>query len=163
MKTCTKCKETKELSKFGINRRKLKDGSYKEYIRSYCNSCRVEYNTNHFKKYGYVRCKTQQKDYKLRSKYNITLDDFNKQLELQNNKCAICESEFKKQLHIHVDHCHTTNVIRGLLCTYCNTALGSFKDNITTLNNAIIYLKSGGSWSKATRSEKSQSNYVTTM
>lgn len=163
MKKCSLCNETKDISCFGIVRKPLKNGIKKEYTNPYCKPCRVKYNSENFKKFGKQRCKTQQKDYKLRSKYNITLDDFNKQLELQNNKCAICESEFKKEFHIHVDHCHTTNIIRGLLCTYCNTALGSFQDNIKILNNAIIYLRNGGSWSKSTKSEKSQSNQVTTM
>jgi hypothetical protein len=42
---------------------------------------------------------------------------------------------------LSVDHCHNTGKIRGILCTKCNTGLGSFKDNIELLMNAIKYLK----------------------
>lgn len=39
-----------------------------------------------------------------------------------------------------VDHNHTTNIVRGLLCNNCNTALGKFKDNMEILTNAISYI-----------------------
>ena len=57
--------------------------------------------------------------------------------ENQNGLCGICEKYFEK---LHVDHCHTTNKIRGLLCNHCNLALGKFKDDIKRLSNAINYL-----------------------
>lgn len=75
-------------------------------------------------------------------KYNITQNDYNTMLEQQNFCCQICKkknTEFKFKLA--VDHCHTTNKIRGLLCSSCNTALGSFKDNIEILSEAIKYLE----------------------
>ncbi len=59
----------------------------------------------------------------------------------QNGCCKICnrhESEFKIQLA--ADHCHKTGVIRGLLCSSCNRALGLFKDNVDSLIRAIRYL-----------------------
>ena len=77
----------------------------------------------------------------LKYQYGITLDDYNQMFADQNGCCAICglhQSEFKKALH--VDHCHTTDKVRGLLCAECNLGLGKFKDNIQTLENAIRYL-----------------------
>lgn len=56
--------------------------------------------------------------------------------------CAICgtlETELNKRLS--VDHCHTTNEIRGLLCTNCNIGLGMFKDNPELLDHAQRYLR----------------------
>jgi hypothetical protein len=41
----------------------------------------------------------------------------------------------------HIDHCHTTGKVRGVLCDLCNKGLGQFKDNIETLEKAINYLK----------------------
>jgi hypothetical protein len=35
-------------------------------------------------------------------------------------------------------------MVRGLLCSACNTALGLFKDNIRYLANAIVYLEDNG-------------------
>lgn len=79
--------------------------------------------------------------YKLKSSYNIDIEQYNKILKKQNYSCRICklhESKFKKSLA--VDHCHKTEKIRGLLCLNCNTGLGSFKDSTTILKKAIAYL-----------------------
>ena len=42
--------------------------------------------------------------------------------------------------HLFVDHEHSTGVVRGLLCTNCNTMLGHAKDNPDTLRAGIDYL-----------------------
>lgn len=42
---------------------------------------------------------------------------------------------------VHVDHCHTTNDIRGLLCRHCNLLLGHAKDRVVVLQAAIRYLR----------------------
>jgi len=60
----------------------------------------------------------------------------------QVGRCAICEEELSSDTkHIHVDHCHKTNITRGLLCASCNKGLGFFKDNPRILERAISYLK----------------------
>ena len=58
----------------------------------------------------------------------------------QQGCCAICTRPFVGQRPA-VDHCHTTNKVRGLLCQKCNTAIGLLEDNITSLENAIKYLE----------------------
>lgn len=78
----------------------------------------------------------------LKRKFNLSLDEYNQMFTKNNGCCYICnrhQTSFKTRLA--VDHCHTTGKIRGLLCSPCNTALGSFKDNIDILNKAINYLK----------------------
>lgn len=60
----------------------------------------------------------------------------------QVGRCNICEIELPSNTkHIHVDHCHKTNITRGLLCASCNKGLGFFKDSIINLEKAISYLK----------------------
>lgn len=62
--------------------------------------------------------------------------------QYQNYKCAICKQpESLKNRQLCVDHCHTTGVVRGLLCSKCNQGLGMFKDSISYLQNAVIYLQ----------------------
>jgi hypothetical protein len=59
----------------------------------------------------------------------------------QDGRCAICnkhESEFTVKLG--VDHCHTTNKVRGLLCTNCNHAIGQLKDSPELCFRAAEYL-----------------------
>ena len=78
------------------------------------------------------------------ARYGITPDSFKRMLKEQNNKCKICLVEFDELIpnqKINVDHCHTTNQVRGLLCSLCNRGLGHFKDNTKTLTKAINYLQ----------------------
>lgn len=76
-------------------------------------------------------------------KYNITPEEYNKMLENQSNKCAICGSKpIKRQLA--VDHDHKTNKIRGLLCNCCNVGLGNFKDDEKLLQRAVKYRRNNG-------------------
>jgi Recombination endonuclease VII len=75
----------------------------------------------------------------LKSRYGITPEEFEIMLVKQNNTCAICEQSY--HLTMHIDHCHTTKKIRGLLCNNCNRGLGHFKDNSVLLKNAINYLE----------------------
>lgn len=79
----------------------------------------------------------------LKAKYNITLEQYDKILSLQQNKCKICGSEksnHKGSKLLFVDHNHTTGEIRGLLCHNCNAAIGLFKENIEVIKKAIEYL-----------------------
>ena len=72
------------------------------------------------------------------NKYGITEDIYNSMLVRQGNKCVICEETFNKTPHI--DHCHSTLEVRGLLCGSCNTAIGLLKDSTNNLSRAIKYL-----------------------
>lgn len=75
--------------------------------------------------------------------YGLTKEDFFDLLEKQNIKCALCEDSFKSlnQNHLHIDHCHETNKIRGLLCMKCNVGLGMLGDNEEGLTKALAYVK----------------------
>lgn len=43
-------------------------------------------------------------------------------------------------LHTHIDHCHTTGKVRGILCSGCNLAIGHAKDNPDRLRKLAEYL-----------------------
>lgn len=73
--------------------------------------------------------------------YGITLEEKERQVEKQGNACAICRKPFTEDDKPVTDHCHSTDKVRGQLCRNCNSALGLFGDNTTTLENAIAYLK----------------------
>lgn len=83
----------------------------------------------------------------LKIKYNLTLEEYNVMLDSQNGVCKIClKAETQKSNKngkvdsLRVDHCHTTNKVRGLLCSKCNFGIGQFNDNVNLLKSAINYL-----------------------
>ena len=59
----------------------------------------------------------------------------------QDNKCFICGYEFGQvKGDTYVDHCHTTKIVRGLLCQNCNSAIGYARDNPDILIKASKYV-----------------------
>ena len=76
-------------------------------------------------------------------RYGFTREEAKLMIINQDNKCAICKTtiEIDGAAGAHIDHCHNSNKIRGILCNNCNHGLGHFKDNTTILLNAINYLK----------------------
>lgn len=58
---------------------------------------------------------------------NITFEEYEQRLKLQDNKCAICKHVCKSGKQLAVDHCHDTGKTRGLLCSKCNVGIGMFK------------------------------------
>ena len=101
-----------------------------------------EYNKKHKVKLAEQRkeARTYYKS-RLKTKYGITLQDYDTMLAKQNYSCAICGKNESEQKHrLSVDHNHTTGEIRGLLCVNCNHGIGKLGDSIDMLQKAIKYL-----------------------
>lgn len=82
------------------------------------------------------------KSNKMKVRYGIDIDEYEAILAAQNNQCATCDREWSKSLHI--DHCHTTNKVRGLLCGRCNPALGLVNEDIKILERMLDYVRDAG-------------------
>lgn len=81
------------------------------------------------------------KNIDLKKRFGIDIIEYNNLREKQNYSCAICgKHESDENFDLAVDHCHSTGIVRGLLCKQCNTGLGHFKDDVSLLNKAIQYL-----------------------
>ncbi len=80
------------------------------------------------------------KDHNLRKRFGITLEQWKLMVEAQGGVCAICRQEPGKR-GFFVDHCHGTQVIRGLLCGKCNTGIGMLRDDPEIVENALAYLR----------------------
>lgn len=138
-KTCTVCKELKLLIDYQLIKPK---NSTIKFHSSICRKCQNTRRTEK-RKLNPTKEKLRQKNKKLKQDYKISLEQYNQMLENQDFKCKICKKPQEDLLiSLAIDHCHTTNKIRGLLCTNCNLGIGMFKDNIISLGNAIEYLKS---------------------
>ena len=148
-KKCSKCEKTKEAKSFYF---KAKNSG----LRPECKKCTDAINAKYAKtprgKKAAKKAKTkllkdpkklakykkQQAFSARRKKYGVDETLFNKMWSEQFGVCAICPSKLTKASH--VDHCHKTGQVRGLLCFRCNSGLGFFQDNIGNLTGALSYL-----------------------
>jgi len=60
-------------------------------------------------------------------------------LELRfGRRCRICGDQERA---VVLDHCHETNIVRGLICGLCNSALGLFRDDPDLMRRAAEYVE----------------------
>ena len=75
----------------------------------------------------------------LKRTYGITLEQYDQMFDQQNGVCAICGGTNSDGKRLSVDHNHTTNKVRKLLCQRCNVGLGFIEDGIF-MAKAKLYL-----------------------
>lgn len=80
--------------------------------------------------------------YMLLRNVGMTLSDYDRLFEREGGRCAICGTTDSGQRDFHVDHCHDTGHVRGLLCGRCNIGLGYFRNDEEIMKRAVIYLSS---------------------
>jgi hypothetical protein len=120
-----------------------KDMNWKssEYARAKAKAWRLE-NPERVAQY---RAKNRRKSYLQEAfrKYGITAEQFHELMNRQKDSCATCCVPFDwsdRETKPHIDHCHVTLKVRGILCKKCNSVLGMVKDNAKTLLNLAEYL-----------------------
>lgn len=85
--------------------------------------------------------KMYERERRIERVYGITVDRYYEMLSAQDNSCAICQKQFEIECGPpHIDHCHETTEVRGLLCQKCNTAIGMLGDDAENANRAYQYL-----------------------
>lgn len=162
---CRRCSETKPASDFSKG-----DGA--DGLASWCKPCAAEharawYRANkgraretkrRYYEANRERVNERQREYKasrprqykayrLKS-FGLTIDDFERMLAEQDGVCAGClhppTGEDRQNAVLHVDHCHETGRVRGLLCGRCNTGLGLLRDDPETLHRLAAYVAKAG-------------------
>ncbi|MCF3134782.1 endonuclease domain-containing protein [Streptomyces olivochromogenes] len=92
-----------------------------------------------------TRCKAcravQGRQGHLKRQYGITETERDDLIAAQGGVCCICLAAAP----VHVDHCHETGRVRGVLCFSCNAALGQFKDRPDVIRRAAAYVE-GIAW-----------------
>lgn len=153
---CNSCNVLKPITAF------TRDKYSKKGYTSRCTKCRSEYYIEYYKNnpdkaklkndkqrenrrkyYQTKEGKESSRRAHLKRTHGITLEQYNKKLEDQDGKCAICKGTSTHDKHgvLAVDHDHVTGKLRDLLCFKCNTVLGSVNDDKQILINAIKYLE----------------------
>jgi hypothetical protein len=75
----------------------------------------------------------------LRDKYRISVEEYE---ALRVGRAGRGPTPTAVAFKLVVDHCHATGRVRGLLCVGCNAAIGHFRDDVTTVQSALDYLRS---------------------
>lgn len=138
-KVCTKCgrelpstPEYFHRSKIGING-----------IRPDCKECSTK-RSRDWQENNKERAAKKIKEWYIKNKYNLSLEEVQGLFDRQSGLCNICYEPFIKssgKVSYHIDHCHTTGKVRGLLCGKCNMALGLLREDIQIFKSAISYLE----------------------
>ena len=142
-KFCSGCSTTKDVSCFSKNRNRP-DG--KDH---YCIACKSVIDAKRYRKkrasqIRYARSwkiknPERARNNILQRTYGISLEQYKEMDTRQKGRCAICGTKPKDRLH--VDHCHETKIVRGLLCRQCNTALGFLNHSVRQVESAARYLR----------------------
>lgn len=79
---------------------------------------------------------------RLKSLWGLSRIQYEQMFTDQHNMCLICKTNIAPfDFNSHVDHCHTSGEIRGILCGHCNRGIGCFLDNPAFLRSAALYLE----------------------
>lgn len=62
------------------------------------------------------------------AQYGLDNVDWNKMIDGQGRRCAVCEKTFTRTRPPVIDHDHATGHVRGLLCSPCNYWLGTVRE-----------------------------------
>lgn len=106
-------------------------GHYRRYVTTNnCIDCDIQLRAKRAEKAKWARIKKE---------YGLSQLDVVQMLHKQNHQCLICSINIKNGYHI--DHCHSTGKVRGLLCQKCNQAIGLLKESETLFFKAAKYIE----------------------
>lgn len=135
-KLCPKCGETFPMAKFYFNKKLSR-------YDSWCKGCKRMVNRI-ARRVNYTRERGRKEN--LRQNYGITVQQYEEMLVAQGGVCLVCgqpetamNGRTKEIQNFHVDHCHTTGRVRGLLCQACNIAYGVMNEDPERIRLLLAY------------------------
>lgn len=114
-KFCTRCEVFKPLDNFY---KKFNDVTQPRAFSHYCIPC--------------------SREVQIEIRYKVPYAKVAEMFTAADDRCEICGDETG---NLHIDHCHDSELVRGILCALCNRGLGQFRDSQDLLVKAISYLK----------------------
>lgn len=89
---------------------------------------------------AHPRAGSTRAESRLRKKYGIDFEDWARMYEAQNGLCPGCLEPLTFDRKTHLDHCHDTGIVRGLLCNDDNLAIGFAHNDSVRLMRLSLYL-----------------------
>lgn len=144
-KLCPKCNLFLSLDRF--HRSSKRGNGY----QLWCKECGKQEKKASYHSYRRNRVRQLSRATQLRTKYGMSLEDYETLCAAQGRVCAICSLPETVRSSpngvvdsLRVDHDHKTGKIRGLLCSECNFGISKFKDRPSLMRKAIQYLVDNG-------------------
>lgn len=109
-----------------------KNGHFIRWVSS--NNC-VECDKEMRIKYALTK-----KERRIEKTYGMTVGEHKAMFDKQGGMCLICNRSHSDRFEMHVDHCHKTLRVRGLLCQRCNQAIGLFCEDPSVMMAAAEYV-----------------------
>lgn len=113
----------------------------------HCRICAKINSKNWVKKHPEQVSKYSRRS-KIENGYGLPIEEYEKMLKKCKGKCEICgrvpdiiDNRTGLPRNLHIDHDHETDEVRGLLCSRCNTAIGSLGEDINVVKKLLVYLK----------------------
>lgn len=152
---CDKCQ--KDTERYGQNKCKpcrlaYAKERYRHKRRQIIDYVKTWYRTNVAKKKAYDRERQVRRAAQIRHKairrsalqkgYAYpTLEDVRQVLDKSDGTCGVCGDRPERRKSLHVDHCHVTGKVRGMLCWRCNSAEGLMRSNVDLLLRLADYVR----------------------
>ncbi len=76
---------------------------------------------------------------RIKKLYGLSKEQYLQIVKDQNSSCKMCDTYFEDHFQLHVDHCHETNRVRGLLCSKCNQGIGLLNHDPDLIRKAALY------------------------
>lgn len=120
-----------------------KGGVGNKHLSWYCKECtKTKARQNHNAKKNDSKYQQIRRNAYYKTMYGVTRDELNVLFKKQLGSCGICGILLEQYgSKTHLDHCHTTNKIRGFLCTNCNRGIGHLQESVEILKSAIAYIQ----------------------
>lgn len=85
--------------------------------------------------------KITQKYNRIAKEYRLAKSQYLNLVSAQNSSCKLCNKKEIDHFKLHVDHCHETKIVRGLLCGKCNQGIGLLNHDPNLIQKAALYCK----------------------
>lgn len=122
---------------YAANREKVRANVRAHYGKN-CEEKR-QYGRDYYQRNRYSQAEVRR-EYRYNRHFGITIAEYDRMLEEQGGVCVTCGSEPRSR-RLHVDHCHDSGRVRGLLCGSCNRAIGLLCDDPARAMAVSEYLK----------------------
>lgn len=102
--------------------------------------CRMFARSPHSPDYLQLCCRDCDSKCKRKRKYGLTDEMLSSILSVGTCQMPGCGKKLEKRRSTHIDHCHTSGKVRGVLCQRCNTVLGHIEKNLHLIQSMLDYI-----------------------